>query len=315
LNLDHNYPQLAVDPNIFSGALESDAVNVCLDHLRRDETAGLEAARLACRLGETLFHGGREGEAVECGRLAFAAAANDNDIIHFCAWLFSNCGCYAEAASAYERLIEGWPDWVEGYRRASGALAAIGATDRAIDLATQGSDLAPTSFDFAYHAGCLLLDAERGDEAVAYLDRAIALDPQNPHALRALSAASHMLNRQEAALGLALRAAALAPHDNNFVIHAAELLLRSGRVDEAATLIDAATARDPMNPMLWRLYSAAESQRDAIKAALAAIEQALRLAPDNVEYHLHHGHISADTETFETVGFWPQRALLTDVFF
>ncbi|HTW50747.1 MAG TPA: tetratricopeptide repeat protein [Stellaceae bacterium] len=291
MSFDHNYPQLAIDQSTFTDALGNGALDICLDYLRRSEIDGTEGARLACRLGEKLFHAGRAGDAVECGRLAFFAAANDNDVAHFCAWLFSNSGCHAEAAAAYEQLIADRPDWVEGYRHASGAFAAIGAGDRAIELATRASDLAPANFDFAYHAGCLLLDAERIEEASIYLTRAVAIEPQSAGALRALSAAGHALDRPDEALALALRALALAPDDNGLAIHAAELLLRAGRIDEATGLLEAATTRDPKNAILWRLVSAAESQRDNPQAALAAVDIALHLAPDEAEYHLHRGHL------------------------
>jgi ABC-type polysaccharide/polyol phosphate export permease/Flp pilus assembly protein TadD len=291
LSVDHNYPQLAIDQSTFTDALGDGALDVCLDYLRQGEIDGPEGARLACRLGEKLFHAGRAGDAIECGRLAFSAAANDNDVAHFCAWLFSNSGCHAEAAAAYERLIEDHPDWIEGYRHASGAFAAIGAGGRAIDLATKASDLAPGSFDFAYHAGCLLLDAGRVEDASLYLARAVAIEPQSTSALRALSAAGHALDRPDEALALALEAAALAPEDNGLAIHAAELLLRAGRIDEAAVLLEAAITRDPEDAILWRLVSAAESQRDNPHAALTAIDIALHLAPKQAEYQLHRGHL------------------------
>lgn len=291
MSFDHNFPQLAIDQSTFTDALGNGALDVCLDYLRRREMSGPEGARLACRLGEQLFRAGRAGDAVECGRFAFAAAANDNDVVHFCAWLFSNSGCHAEAACAYERLIEHRPDWTEGYRHASGAFAAIGAAGRAIEFAVKASDLAPENFDFAYHAGCLLLDAERAEEACVYLARAAAIDPRNPHVLRALSVAGHRLDRPDEALDLALQAASLAPEDNGLAIHAAELLLRAGRIDEAASLLADATTRDSTDPVLWRLVSAAEGQREALPAALAAIDRALRLAPADAEYHLHRGHL------------------------
>jgi tetratricopeptide (TPR) repeat protein len=291
LSLDHNYPQLAIDHRTFTDALGDGALDICLDYLRHRQIRGAEGARLACRLGEKLFHAGRAGDAVECGRFAFSAAANDNDVVHFCAWLFSNSGCHEEAATAYERLIEHRPDWIEGYRHASSAFALIGYAERAIAFAAKASDLAPDNFDFAYHAGCLLLDAEQVEEANAYLARAAAIEPRNPQALRALSAAGYALDRPDEALNLALQAASLAPEDNSFVIHAAELLLRAGRTDQAATLLRTAIARDPSDPLLWRLISAAESQRDEIGSALSAVEAAMRLAPDHAEYHLHHGQL------------------------
>lgn len=312
MSIGHNPPQLAIDQSTFIDALGEGALDVCLDYLRREEIIGPEGARLACRLGEKLFHAGRASDAVECGRLAFSAAANDNDIVHFCAWLFSNSGCHEEAAAAYEQLIERRPDWVEGYRHASGAFAAIGAGGRAVELAKKASDLAPENFDFAYHAGCLLLDAERIEEASLYLACAVAIEPQNPRALRALSAAGHALDRSDEALSLALQAAALAPEANDLAIHAAELLLRAARIDEAAALIAAATARDPADALLWRLASAAESQRDAIPAALAAIDNALHLAPDNAEYHLHRGHLLYQSGDFATAAEALNRAAALD---
>lgn len=291
MSFDHNFPQLAIDTKTFSLALERGALDDCLQYLRDQDAAGPEIAYLACQAGEKLFHLGRGSEAVECGRAAFAAAANDNDVVHFCAWLFSNCGCHAEAASAYERLLERRPEWIEGYRHASGAFAAIGDTDRAIALATKASDYAPANFDFAHHAGCLLLDNERLEDAALYLARAVAIEPSHPQALRALSAANQALSRPDEALSLALRAAALAAGDNGLAIHAAELLLRGGRTDDAVWLLNAATERDPADAMLWRLLSTAEIERDALVPALAAIDRAVILAPDNAEYHLHRGHL------------------------
>jgi capsular polysaccharide transport system permease protein len=291
LSIDHNYPKLAIDPSVFYRALEGDALDFCLDYLRREELGGPEAARLACQLGEKLYYGGRGDDAAECGRLAFAAAANDNDVVHFCAWLFSNCGCHGDAATAYERLLEQRPDWIEGYRHASGALAAAGAPDKAIDFARKASDLAPANVDFASHAGCLLLDAGRADAAETYLGRAIAIDPYHPHALRALSAAAYALDRPAEALDLARRAAAQAPEDPDLAAHAAELLLRSGRADEALALLDAAVASAPASSVLWRLRSEANSLGGAVSAALAAIDHAIERAPDNPEYHLHRAHL------------------------
>lgn len=242
--------------------MESGAFDDCLCFLRDENGYGPDAARLNCRLAEILFQKGRHADALECGRRAFALAGDDEAVAHCCAWLFSNCGLHAEAAEAYERLLDHHPDWVEGYRHLSGSLAASGDREAAIANAVHASGLAPGNFDFALHAGCLLLDTQRPDEAMLYLERAIDIEPQDPRALRALSAAEYALDRPHEAVDLALRAAALAPPDSDFAIHASELLLRVDRVDDALALLGTAVRRAPVNPIFWRLISAAESQRE-----------------------------------------------------
>jgi tetratricopeptide (TPR) repeat protein len=262
----------------------------CLDFLRQENRNGSGEAELNCQLADALFHAGRQDEALECGRCAFAATDGEDAVAHFCAWLFSNSGAHAEAAEAYRRLLNRYPDWVEGYRHLSGSLAASGDRGAAIAVAAKGSDLAPANFDFALHAGCLLLDSERFEEAMPYLARAIDIEPENPRALRALSAAGYARGRPAEAIELALRAASLAPSDGGIAIHTGELLLRAGRIGDALVLLRGTARHAPANAGLWRLISA-EVQRDELERGLAAIERALDLAPGNAEYHVHCGHL------------------------
>jgi BexC/CtrB/KpsE family polysaccharide export inner-membrane protein len=291
LSIDQDFPRSVIDRFGFARALDRGALDDCLDLLRQENRNNPDAARLNCQLAEALFHSGRCDEALECGRRAFAFAGSEDAVAHCCAWLFSNCGVYAEAVEAYKRLLDRYPDWVEGYRHLSGSLAATGDSSGAIACAVRASDLEPANSDYALHAGCLLLDAERIEEATIYITRAIDIEPNNPYALRALSAAGYALDRRDEAVHLALQAALLAPSDSDIAIHAAELLLRAGQVIDALTLLREATRHGSANSALWRLISAAEVQRDELDRALEAIERALDLSPDHAEYHLHYGHL------------------------
>ena len=288
---DLSFPLLAIDPDTFAHHLASGALDACLYYLRHEQSGGRDSAELNCRLGEALFHRGRGEEALECGRRAYAIGGSDDHIAHFCAWLFSNCGDHRQAAAAYQRLIERDPDWVEGYRHASGSLAAIGALDRAIALGARASDQAPEHGEFALHAGSLLLAAGRADDAAWYLRRAASLEPGNPHALRELSAARAAQGRLDEAVALAVRAAGLSPQDADFAIHAAELMLRDDRVAEAVAILEAAARQAPGNARLWRVLSGAEDRRERARAALAAIDRALALSPGEAEYHVHRAHL------------------------
>jgi tetratricopeptide (TPR) repeat protein len=213
---------------------------------------------LNCRLAEALLHDGRHDDAVECVRRALPTAVDDVPLLHICAWVLSNSDCHDEAAAAYARLIELRPDWIEGYRHASGSLAASGRIDAAIAYAVTASNLAPGHAEFALHAASLLVDRQRNEEGAA----------------------------------LALRAAELRPDDANTVIDAAELLIRCGRAEKAAEILGAAvTAASTSNPRLYRALSTAEMLRDRLEAALVAVERALADAPDDAEYQLHRAHL------------------------
>jgi tetratricopeptide (TPR) repeat protein len=157
-----------IDRSAFARALDDGALDDCLCLLRDDNGSSPDAARLNCRLAEVLVHEGRLEDALECGHRA--VAGDDEAVAHCCAWLFSNCGIHAKAAEAYQRLLDRNPDWIEGYRHLSGSLAASGNIDAAIAFALKASEFAPGNFDFALHAGCLLLDASRPEEATLYLE-------------------------------------------------------------------------------------------------------------------------------------------------
>src|SRR5207237_5558516 len=81
------------------------------------------------------------------------------------------------------------------------------------------------------------------------------------------------------------------PDDTDAAVHAAELLLRGGRIEDAAELLRAAVGRDPGDARVLRVLSAVEMMLDRLDAALIAIDRALTIMPGVAEYHLHRGHL------------------------
>ena len=77
LNLDREIPPLLIDTDAFSSALRAGDLDICLELLRRCDSSTSDIAVLSCRAAEALFHRGRRDEALECGRRAFAVAADD----------------------------------------------------------------------------------------------------------------------------------------------------------------------------------------------------------------------------------------------
>jgi capsular polysaccharide transport system permease protein len=250
------------------------------DAAENGRTAVAERAAEAMRSG-------RRDEALDLARAAFTGQPDDEETVRFCAWLFSNCADHAAAGAAYERLLALRPEWIAGHRHASGSFAAIGAIERAIFHGKRASDREPLSGECAFHVGCLLEQAARPAEAAFYLMRAAALTPGNGAVLRHLSAVLWEQGEREKSVALALRAWRSEPEDCRSLHHAAELLLRVGRLGEAAFLLGEAVCRNPGDDAALRTLSAAEMLRGDLAAALAAIEAALAVAPHKAEYHVH----------------------------
>jgi len=237
------------------------------------------------------MHRGRSEDAVACARLAFASSPEKEEIANTCAWVFSNCGQHADAAATYESLLKIRPRWVEGHRHASGSFAAAGQIERAILHAKAASDGDPNSFEFTFHAGCLLESTTQYDDALVYFGRALAVDPGNAAVLRRMSGIKFALEQCDDAVNLALRALSLTPDDPLNAQHAGELLLRVGRFDEAACIMLAAVDAHPNDSVGLRLLSAAQMLCGRTEDALDAIDRALAVAPEHAEYHLHRANL------------------------
>ena len=263
----------------------------CQLYLSRYQLAAHQRPIFFGRLGEALLHNGRREEAVDCARIAFELRPQEEEVANMCAWIFSNCGRWSEAATAYEQLLEIRPGWAEGHRHASGSFAAAGQLDRAIFHASRASDLAPSAAEFATHAACQYEAAGRYEDAVAYLVRAAAVEPADSRVLRQLSNAKFALGHCDESVELALHALALAPEDRFNALHAAELLLRSGQLDKAADVIHGAVTAHPDDHVALRLLSAAEMLRGRAEEALDFIDCALAVKSDTPEYHLHRANL------------------------
>ncbi len=272
-----------------------------------------QRALVGCREAEALFYEGERDAAIANARAAFALAPETEPVADFCAWLFSNCGHHREAVAAYERLLGRRSGWAAGHRHASGSCAAAGEIEGAIVHAVRACEIEPGSVEYAVHASGLLGNAGRHAEAFDHLSRAAETDPRDGTVLRRLSTVAFALDNVEMALALALRAHALAPQDRIAVQHAAELLLRSHRCDEAAELLTASLlAGGGEDDIGYRLLSAAQMLRGHIESAVEAIDRAVALAPSKAEYHLHRGNLLYRLGRFEEAAAALDRAATLD---
>jgi capsular polysaccharide transport system permease protein len=272
-----------IDSDAFSSALSAGDLDVCLELLRRCDSSTSDTAGLSCRAAEALFHRGRRDEALECGRRAFAVAADETETAHFCAWLFSNCGCHEEAAAAYERLLAKSPNWADGHRHLSGSLTAIGDTERAVAHALRAVELTPDDSGAAIHAAELLLRCGDAENAAGLVRSVAQRDPGDARVLRVLSAIEMLLDRLDAALAAIDAALAIVPDNAEYHLHRGHLLYRRGDADASAAAFAAAAALDPDNAAVKRAQMTLYLDRGRITEATAMGGTLLHCHPEDKE--------------------------------
>jgi len=124
--------------------------------------------------------------------------------------------------------------------------------------------------------GYNLLSPEEGyPKALEAANRALAIDPENAMAYSVLGWTA-MMNDGELAVAAKYleRAMELEPTNISTVGHTADLVMRLGRLDEAITLLEYVTIRDPVNPVnhlnLSGYYILAERLDEAIASSRIA---------------------------------------------
>src|SRR2546423_12559584 len=115
----------------------------------------------------------------------------------------------------------------------------------------------------------------------AVSERLLALSPDWAEGHRHLSGSLAAAGDLDGAVAHALRAAELMPEDNGTAIHAAELLLRCGHVDQPAALVRAAAARQPSDDRVLRVLSAIEMLLERLRAPPAALRAAWANTPQH----------------------------------
>ncbi|NLI45558.1 MAG: tetratricopeptide repeat protein [Acidobacteria bacterium] len=132
------------------------------------------------------------------------------------------------------------------------------------------------------HAGHLLYTEGRWQQAADIFSGLAVLDPQNPYVHGMLGAIRQQEGNLPAALAHYTRCLELAPGDPAAWTNRGEILLRSGRLEEAARDLAEAVRHDPdgRHPAAHRARLLAALAQDALRAATkggpAAVEEVLR---------------------------------------
>jgi capsular polysaccharide transport system permease protein len=227
---------------------------------------------------------GRLDRAVIHGKRASDLAPNSFEFAFHAGCLLEAAGRHPQAIDYLMRAAALDPADPRVLRHLSAALYALEQTEQAVTFALRAVALAPTDRHSALHATELLLRAERYDEAAAIILDAVNSHPDDPVALRLLSAAQTLRSRTEDALDAIDRALRLAPETAEYHLHRANLLYRLGRLDEAALAFGDAAALDPSNGDAKRSQLTVYFDSGRFTEALAVGGELIRTSPDNEEY-------------------------------
>jgi len=146
-------------------------------------------------------------------------------------------------------------------------------------------------------------------KAVAYLDRAIALRPNDARAYTLRGVAWSRLGEAERAAADWTRAQTLAPHDPDPLVQYGVDALRRGANADAISSFERALEKDPKRADVHRhLSTAFATQGDRLRA-LEHADRAVTLGRDNARAHVHRARLRAERGEYELAREDAERAI------
>lgn len=207
-------------------------------------------------------------------------------------------GRYAEAERAYRKLLEREPRDASLHSSLGGALGALGRYDAALAEIDEAIRLAPIHPEPYHNRGVILERQGKRDDAIRQYREALRYRPGYEASRQALArlgvaprTAEPTTPEREEALAFAERASAAA---------------RRGDYPEAHRLLDSA---ETLDPRLARIHqyraNVAYIEGDSARA-IAALERALELEPDNALYRANLESLRSGRSAPHRAGTEPQ---------
>jgi tetratricopeptide (TPR) repeat protein len=195
-------------------------------------------------------------------------------------------GEYEEAARAYAALVAEKPD--DGQLRASlaGALGALGRYDEALAQLAQAVKLAPLNPEARYNRGIIFERQGKPEAALDEYRTLLRYTPDYAPARQALVRLTGSAERAAAPSSDAERQAA-------DLCRTAGEAARRGDYDEAWKRLDEAAALAPDMAQVYQYRSNVAYLRGDRPAAIAALEHALEIEPDNALFRQNLGRLRA----------------------
>jgi Flp pilus assembly protein TadD len=173
-------------------------------------------------------------------------APNDSDGWYYLGRAKYNEGRYAEAVRAFEQCLKLSPQNVRAEDNLGLSYAALGRTEDAIAAYKNAIEWqrSAAAKDAGPHIdmGSVLLDLDRSEESITYLQQAISISPQDPRPHELLGKAYARLNRHELAQGELETAIHLDPQNPHLPCMLGPVYRKRGMMDQAQVQLERCAA-------------------------------------------------------------------------
>lgn len=188
-----------------------------------------------------------------------------------------------------------WPTQARWQAFAAELNQALGEDVQAIARWQEAAILEPNHAAHHLALGKAHMSAKSFTTAIEALEQAHKLDKKQPDTLLALAQAYRGSGNVRQAQHFALRAAKAAPHDVTPLMVQAELALEAEDAAQAKGFIDNALKLAPQHPFALRLLAEVLDRMGRTEEAIAALEQAQKIAEDPIPYLIRRAQLFIKT--------------------
>lgn len=191
---------------------------------------------------------------------------------------------FQSARQAAAHLTEIGPERPDYWLRLAQAYYSLGLSNRALRAADRAALIAPDSGDTHVWRGTVLVQLRAYGLAIEALKRGITANPSRlDWAWEQLATAYYQLNLYPEAIAAQREAVRLGPNQSSYRGELGVMLKDDGQEAEALSLFEALSGKYPDDPFPWRQIGFVQAKSGHYAEAIKALEQSLRLAPDQAK--------------------------------
>jgi len=207
-------------------------------------------------------------------------------------------GAFAEALTAYDRVIAVHPENHVAHYNRGNVLRALGRPEEALCAWDHAVALQPEFVQAHANRGLVLYEQGKLEEAVAACNRAIAINENFAPAYATRGIASGRLERYGEALADFNRALSLQPDDASAYLNRGNVLGRLKRYEEALTDFDRVIAIQPSHAEAFFNRGNVLVNLERYVEALSAFDRALDVHPGYAEAYNNRGNTLVKLERY-----------------